>query len=158
MRTKEFIRSLQDRNYGVEIGKNNDLYLRSVDGAVLAYVSGEYRSVFTIGDNAARVIDEEERSWLVDLIADYAKTPIESREEAFKKVKAKDFLEAGELYRSLLIMLATQKGYRRHYTKKCLVEILKHQQGRIRKLESDLRRCRVDNLEGSNDDNNGTDV
>lgn len=158
MRTKEFIKSLQDRNYGVEIGKNNDLYLRSADGAVLAYVSGEYRSVFTIGDNAARVVNEEERLWLVDLIADYVKTPIESRGEAYKKVKAKDFLKAGELYRSFLIMLATQKGYRRHYTKKCLVEILKYQQGRIRKLESDLRRCRVDNLEGSNDDNNGTDV
>lgn len=158
MRTKEFIKSLQDRNYGVEIGKNNDLYLRSADGAVIAYVSGEYRSVFTIGDNAARVIDEEERLWLVDLIADYAKTPTENRGFGFKKVKAKDFLEAGELYRSLLIMLATKKWHQHHYTKKCLVEILKYQQGRIQKLERDLRRCRVDNLEGSNDDNNGTDV
>lgn len=158
MRTKEFIKSLQDRNYGVEIGKNNDLYLRSADGAVIAYVSGEYRSVFTIGDNVDRVIDEEERLWLVDLMADYAKTPTENRGFGFKKVKAKDFLEAGELYRSLLIMLATTKWHRNHYTKKCLVEILKYQQGRIQKLESDLRRCRVDNLEGSNDDNNGTDV
>lgn len=158
MRTKEFIKSLQDRNYGVEIGKNNDLYLRSADGAVIAYVSGEYRSVFTIGDNAARVIDEEERLWLVDLMADYAKTPTENRGFGFKKVKAKDFLKAGELYRSFLIMLATQKGHRRHYTKKCLVAMLEFQRDCIGKLESDLRRCRVDNLEGSNDDDSGTDV
>lgn len=158
MKTSEFIKSLRDRNYDVEIGENNAIYVRNVDGAVIAYVSGKYRGVFTIGDNAARVINEEERLWLVDLIAEYSKTPTENRGFGFKKVKAKDFLKAGELYRSFLIMLATQKGHRRHYTKKCLVAMLEVQRDRIGKLERDLRRCRVDNLEGSNDDNNGADV
>lgn len=140
MRTSEFIKRLQDRNYGVEIGENNAICVRNADGAVIAYVSGEYRGVFTIGDNAARVTNEEERLWLVDFISEYSKTPTENRDFGFKKVKAKDFLEAGELYRNFLIVLATTKWYRHHYTKKCLVEMLKYQQGRIRKLEVDSMR------------------
>ena len=140
MRTSEFIKRLQDRNYGVEIGENNAIYVRNADGAVIAYVSGEYRGVFTIGDNAARVINEEERLWLVDSISEYSKTPTEDRELSFEKVKAKDFLKAGELYRNLLIMLATTKWHRDNYTKKCLVEMLKYQNKRIQKLEADLKR------------------
>lgn len=158
MKTKEFIKILLDRNYGVEIWENNDIYIRNTGGADLAYVSGEHRGEFTIGVNADNVTNEEERMWLVDFISRYSKTPTEDRELAFKKVKAKDFLKAGELYRSFLIMLATQKGHRRHYTKKCLVAMLEFQRDCIGKLESDLRRCRVDNLEGSNDDDSGADV
>lgn len=143
MRTSEFIKRLQDRNYGVEIGENNAICVRNADGAVIAYVSGEYRGVFTIGDNAARVTNEEERLWLVDSISEYSKTPTEDRELSFEKLKAKDFLKAGELYRSFLIMLATTKGCQDYYTKRCLVEMLKYQQNRIRNLEDDLKRKRV---------------
>lgn len=156
MKTSEFIKTLRDRRYDVEAGNNNDIYIRNASRAVLAYVSGRYRSIFAIEENAAVMLNNEERAWLVDFISEYSKTPTEDRELSFEKVKAKDFLKAGELYRNFLIMLATTKGHRNHYTKKCLVAMLEVQRDRIGKLERDLRRCRVNNLVGSNDDNNGT--
>lgn len=143
MKTSEFIKTLRDRRYDVEAGNNNDIYIRNASRAVLAYVSGRYRSVFAIEENAAVMLNNEERAWLVDFISEYSKTPTENRELGFKKVKAKDFLKAGELYRSFLIMLATTKGCQDYYTKRCLVEMLKYQQNRIRNLEDDLKRKRV---------------
>lgn len=151
MRTNEFIKILRDRRYDVEAGNNNDIYIRNVGGAVLAYVSGRYRSVFAIEENAAVMLNNEERLWLVDFISEYSKTPTEDRELSFEKVKAKDFLKAGELYRSFLIMLATTKGFQDHYTKRCLVEMLKYQQNRIRKLEVDLKRQKRMTVEINNE-------
>ena len=140
MITNEFINTLRDRRYDVEVGNNNDIYIRNVGRVVLAYVSGRYRGVFAIEENAAVILNNDERLWLVDFISEYSKTPTENRELSFEKVKAKDFLKAGELYRNLLIMLATTKWHRDNYTKKCLVEMLKYQNKRIQKLEADLKR------------------
>lgn len=80
MNTKEFTKTLQDKNYCVEISDHNEVCILSADGHYIARVNSDYMGVFTIGINASQVEDESERVWLVDFIACFAKTPIDERD------------------------------------------------------------------------------
>ena len=84
MKIKDFIETLQDKNYCVEVAGNDDIYIRSSDGFVLAHISGECMGEFTIGVNIAIIEDMEERAWLVEHIACFATTPIDKRVESKK--------------------------------------------------------------------------
>ena len=80
MKTKEFIKTLQDKNYCVEVADDNGICVRLSDGSVIALISGEYTDVFTIGIHVSRIEDENERTWLIYLITCFAKTPIDERD------------------------------------------------------------------------------
>lgn len=85
METSKFIKTLRDRYYDVETGNNNDIYIRSLGGAVLAYASGQYRGIFSIEENAVAMLNDEERMWLVDFVSEYSKTPPDMRKIKDKK-------------------------------------------------------------------------
>lgn len=84
METSKFIKTLRDRYYSVVTGRNNDIYIQSLGGAVLAYVSGKYTSIFSIEENAVTMLNDEERVWLVDFVSEYSKTPPNMRKSKDK--------------------------------------------------------------------------
>lgn len=126
MKIKDFIETLQDKNYCVEISGNDDMCIRSSDGFVLAHISGECMGEFTIGVNIAIIEDMEERAWLVEHIACFAATPIDRRFESKKYylkhkwlgLPDEDFLNADS---DDLLLLSTKLAYggcRTQFTKK----------------------------------------
>ncbi len=99
MKTKEFIKTLQDKNYKVRIGCNNEICVSLEDCSYVAGVSGEYKDVFTIGYNISQIKNESERTWLVDLISSFAKTPIDERGDEKKyHLKHRWLLDKGLSY------------------------------------------------------------
>ena len=126
MKTKDFIETLQDKNYCVEVADDNDVCIRLLDGSAIAYISGACMGEFSIGTNVALIGDMEERAWLVEEIACFAATPIDRRVESKKyylkhkwlELPGEDFLNADS---DDLLLLSTKLAYggcRTKFTKK----------------------------------------
>lgn len=84
MKTKDFIETLQDKNYCVEVVDNKGVYVSLLDGSTLAYISSACMGELIISANISFIEDMEERAWLVEHIACFAATPIDNRFESKK--------------------------------------------------------------------------
>ena len=80
MNIKEFTKTLQDKNYCVEFSDHNEVCVLSADHLYIARVKADRVCMLTIGRNILQIEDENERTWLVDLITCFAKTPINERD------------------------------------------------------------------------------
>lgn len=81
MNIKEFTKILQNKNYCVEFSDYNEVCVLSADHHYIARVQADRVCMLTIGSNILQIEDENERTWLVDLIACFAKTPIDERSD-----------------------------------------------------------------------------
>lgn len=79
MKTKHFIETLQDKNYCVEVVDNKGVYVSLSDGSTLAFIGSACMGELIIRANISLIEDMEERAWLVEHIACFAKTPIDER-------------------------------------------------------------------------------
>lgn len=84
MKINYFIKTLQDKNYCVEVVDNKGVYVSLLDGSTLAYISSACMGEFTIKANISLIEDMEERAWLVEHIACFAATSIDNRFESKK--------------------------------------------------------------------------
>lgn len=81
MKINYFIKTLQDKNYCVEVVDNKGVYVSLSDGSTLAFIGSSCMGEFTIKANISLIEDMEERAWLVEHIACFAATPIDERVE-----------------------------------------------------------------------------
>lgn len=98
MNIEEFTKTLQDKNYYVEFSDHNEVCVLSADYLYIARVQADRVCMLTIGSNILQIEDENERTWLVDLITCFAKTPIDERSDKKYRIKHKWLSDKGLKY------------------------------------------------------------